>query len=575
MIHQENKSVCFVLSLQPLTSDIKLITLTVEKGTISFQAGQFIGVYDGSDVSEDEKSFPGTFSIASRPSELPIIRFAIGADNNPRNMRHKMYYHTKPGDYFLLDSVGSGTVAITPNMVMTPVGGPGGIMLIGGGSAVMGLVSIVEELLHDVEGRKIPSIKLFHSNRSNKDIPFYDRLQDLNRLHDKFHYFPFSIADGECARGQLGRITLTNLAEALPGIRLFCVCGSGIFCEAIVNMLLELGVWPGSIRTDYTTRIDPARRLKNLEGKPNGSQSNRFEACADATKEKGVMTSPSNYIKTYGIDTLLELICNKLAIEEPEHPLDFLSKEIINAKERLPEITNVNAGDPDFWINYWETDNVTWQAPIVSPWLEKHLDKFLGKKKKRKIFVPLCGKSLDMKLLLDLGHRVVGADCSGIACIDFFTENKIPGYFSEELTNEKGVKIIRHRSSCLPITLYEGNIFDLTPDVVGPIDRILDRAALVALPPSIIEDQYLPLLTRLLKPGGKVLFASVSELPFPKAPPHAYKSTQIEGILKRFFSKINLLEVHRYRVNAGYVSEPIYILKSKKLEKSKRQTSIR
>jgi ferredoxin-NADP reductase len=84
MIHQENKSVCFVLSLQPLTSDIKLITLTVEKGTISFQAGQFIGVYDGSDVSEDEKSFPGTFSIASRPSELPIIRFAIGADNNPR-----------------------------------------------------------------------------------------------------------------------------------------------------------------------------------------------------------------------------------------------------------------------------------------------------------------------------------------------------------------------------------------------------------------------------------------------------------------------------------------------------------
>jgi ferredoxin-NADP reductase len=183
MICQENKVVCFVLSLQPLTSDIKLITLTVEKGKICFQAGQFIGVYDGSNVTDEEKSFPGTFSIASRPSELPIIRFAIGADNNPRNMRHRMYYHAKPGDCFLLDSIGSGTVAITPNMVMTPVGGPGGIMLIGGGSAVMGLVSIVEELLHDDEGRKIPSIKLFHSNRSNKDIPFYDRLQELKRLH--------------------------------------------------------------------------------------------------------------------------------------------------------------------------------------------------------------------------------------------------------------------------------------------------------------------------------------------------------------------------------------------------------
>ena len=79
------------------------------------------------------------------------------------------------------------------------------------------------------------------------------------------------------------------------------------------------------------------------------------------------------------------------------------------------------------------------------------------------------------------------------------------------------------------ITLSD--IFDLTPEIVGPIDRILDRAALVALPPSIIEeDQYLPHLMRLMKPGGKMLLASVSELPFPKAPPHAYRYEQIDTI---------------------------------------------
>lgn len=564
---ERDKALASVVSIETLTSDIKLVTLMIQRGKVHFQAGQFIGVYDGRTNDFGDSTFPGTFSIASRPSELPLIRFAVGADNNPRNLRHLMHNQTKPGDAFLLDSFGSGTVAITSRMVMTPIGGTGGIMLIGGGSAVMGLVSIVEELLHDEQGTLIPAIKLIHSNRSNKDIPFYSRMQKLDRTNKNFSYLPYitgRLDDDESARGHLGRITSHHLARELPGIRLFCVCGSGVFCEAIVNMLLDLGVWPGSIRTDYTTRVDPARQLEKLQISTTGSQAKkRFESCTDGMKEKGTMNSTNDYLKTYGVDILLQKLCKTLAEERPEYPLDFLSKAIIDAKARLPEVANVNAADPDFWINYWETDNVTWQAPVVSPWLEKYMGKFLGKKQ-RTIFVPLCGKSLDMKSLLEHGHKVVGADCSGIACVDFFTENNIPDYACEVVPNEKGKRIVRHKSTSMPITLYEGDIFDLTPEIVGPIDRVLDRAALVALPPSIIEDQYLPLLIRLLKRGGKVLFASVSELPFPKAPPHAYEPHQIEGILQGFFSKINLLEVHRYRVNAGFVSEPIYMLRSKK-----------
>jgi thiopurine S-methyltransferase len=132
---------------------------------------------------------------------------------------------------------------------------------------------------------------------------------------------------------------------------------------------------------------------------------------------------------------------------------------------------------------------------------------------------------------------VVGADCSGIACADFFTENDIPDYVREIIAHPDGRRIIRHKSTSVPITLYEGDIFDLTTEIVGKIDRVLDRAALVALHPSMIEDQYLPLLVRLMRPGGKMLFASVSELPFPKAPPYVYETQQIEDILQRYFSK--------------------------------------
>ena len=604
----EGKVSASIVSIEPLTSDIKLVTMKVADGSsLHFSAGQFIGVQDGrEDVPSSQASiFPGTYSIASPPSALPLIKFAIGKDQNPRNLRNRLYYHAKVGDPILLDSKGSGTVAITPRMVMTPVGGPGGLMLIGGGSAVMGLVSIVEELLsneNDREGLKIPAIKLFHSNRSNEDIPFYDRMQELERIHDTFHYFPHITGDvkeasGQTARGAKGRITPRDLANEIAGVRLFCVCGSGVFCEAVVNMLLKLGVWPGSIRTDYTTRVDPSRRgvklvqkdqvdeedvtessdftdsTASLTSSESDQDLRRFEACADATQEKGSMTSSSKYLKTYGVDVLLQTILKRMEQDKPDFPLEYLKNELDAAQQRLPEVSNINAGDPDFWINYWETDCVTWQAPVVSPWLDKYMDiglfaSRLARKqkqtKRRNVFVPLCGKSLDMKLLLDAGHHVVGADCSGIACTDFFSENNIPDYVREEVSHPNGKRVVRHKSTSLPIELYEGDIFDLTPEIVGPIDRILDRAALVALHPSMISGQYLPLLMSLLSPGGKMLFASVSELPFPKAPPHAYKQQQIEDVLKPFFSKIRLLETHRYRVNAGYVSEPIYMLTKSK-----------
>jgi thiopurine S-methyltransferase len=295
---------------------------------------------------------------------------------------------------------------------------------------------------------------------------------------------------------------------------------------------------------------------------PVGSRGRRFDACTDATQEKGSMGPDGEYLKTYGIDILLDRITAKLVKEKPDFPLQFIEEEIQKTKDALPEISNTSAGDPNFWINYWETDKVTWQAPVTSPWLNKYMHEFLGPKPKN-VFIPLCGKTLDMKLLLDAGHHVVGAECSGIACVDFFSENNIKGYTREEVRTQNGKRVVRHKSTVSPIELYEGDIFDLTPEIVGPIDAVLDRAALVALPPSIIESQYLVLITTLLRPGGRMLFASVSELPFPKAPPHAYEGHQIEGILSKFFSEIDMKEVHRYRVNAGYVAEPVYMLKSK------------
>jgi hypothetical protein len=82
---------------------------------------------------------------------------------------------------------------------------------------------------------------------------------------------------------------------------------------------------------------------------------------------------------------------------KPEYPLQFWEEAIKEARQTLPETSNAKAGDPNFWINYCETDLFTWQAPVVSPWLERYMNEILGTTPGKRVSVPLCGKSLDLK----------------------------------------------------------------------------------------------------------------------------------------------------------------------------------
>ena len=53
-------------------------------------------------------------------------------------------------------------------------------------------------------------------------------------------------------------------------------------------------------------------------------------------------------------------------------------------------------------------------------------------------------------------------------------------------------------------------------------------------------------LMPLLKPGGNMLYASLLELQFLKAPPrrYAYAAEQIKGVLVQFFPEKKLLKKH-------------------------------
>ncbi|ENW95522.1 thiopurine S-methyltransferase [Acinetobacter sp. NIPH 298] len=127
----------------------------------------------------------------------------------------------------------------------------------------------------------------------------------------------------------------------------------------------------------------------------------------------------------------------------------------------------------DFWHNKWKTNSIGFHQNQPHTLLTKYFP-YLNLAKGATIFVPLCGKSLDINWLIEQGYHVIGIDLSPIAIQDLildlgltFQEAKI-GHLTH----------FQHTQ----IDLFVGDFFALTAAQIGKIDAIYDRAALIALP---------------------------------------------------------------------------------------------
>lgn len=124
----------------------------------------------------------------------------------------------------------------------------------------------------------------------------------------------------------------------------------------------------------------------------------------------------------------------------------------------------------------WRNDQTDFHQQIVNPLLVRFWPS-LKLKKPGTIFVPLCGKSLDLLWLAQQGYDVVGVELSPVAAKAFFEENG--------LTPEKGKsgEFIVWESGRIKILC--GDFFRLTLSDLGEIDAVYDRAALTALPEAL------------------------------------------------------------------------------------------
>lgn len=196
--------------------------------------------------------------------------------------------------------------------------------------------------------------------------------------------------------------------------------------------------------------------------------------------------------------------------------------------------------EPQFWHARWASGQLGWHRDEVNPWLETYwpsLDVRTG----ARVFVPLCGKSRDLSWLARQGHRVVGAELSEIAVRAFFAEaGLVPvleehGHFKRYVSEE--------------IEIFCGDYFDLTPDLLGPVEAAYDRAALIALPPEM-RVRYAAHMATLLPAASRMLLVTMQYPPGElSGPPFSVEEREVRTLYEPAFEITPLASADRLEEN--------------------------
>jgi len=211
---------------------------------------------------------------------------------------------------------------------------------------------------------------------------------------------------------------------------------------------------------------------------------------------------------------------------------------------------------PSFWHKVWERNSIGFHQEQLHPFLEEVLKPLLTTTE-QSVFVPLCGKSLDMVWLAE-HMNVVGSELSEIACRDFFLDKGLQPI----VTTDDSFQVYQFNN----IALYQGDFFALKANKFTAFNWVYDRAALIALPKDM-QQQYVDHLTSYLQDGTKLILVS---LEFPEeelsGPPFPVFAADIEKLFKGY--KVECVYTHELadkqfaqrRFNVSKLVESAYII---------------
>lgn len=215
--------------------------------------------------------------------------------------------------------------------------------------------------------------------------------------------------------------------------------------------------------------------------------------------------------------------------------------------------------EPGFWHEKWQQQQIGFHQQDINPFLVMYWHQ-LALPADAKIFVPLCGKSLDMCFLAEQGHQVIGCELNEFAVQQFFSDNQLPMQQSAEGEHQ--------HYQTEQISLYQGDIFTLPHAITAEVSGFYDRAALIAWPESM-RVQYAKRLAYLLPQGSVGLLVT---LDYPQealsGPPFAVSPTWVETHLTEDFEIQSLACQDVLADNPRFVkkavpwlNEAVYLLK--------------
>jgi thiopurine S-methyltransferase len=176
--------------------------------------------------------------------------------------------------------------------------------------------------------------------------------------------------------------------------------------------------------------------------------------------------------------------------------------------------------EPEFWRQKWRDKVIGFHLNEANPFLRKHFAQ-LDLQPAQRIFVPLCGKTLDIHWLLQQGYAVAGVELSEIAVSELFAELGL-----EPVIHDLGA--LKHYQAP-QLDIFEGNLFDLTTALLGAVHAVYDRAALVALPAET-RARYAAHLQALCPAVPHLLLTFDYEQRLRQGPPFAVPAVELEQI---------------------------------------------
>lgn len=192
----------------------------------------------------------------------------------------------------------------------------------------------------------------------------------------------------------------------------------------------------------------------------------------------------------------------------------------------------------DFWHNKWQSGQIGFHLPEANPLLINNFSA-LGLNNGDRVFVPLCGKTIDIHWLLNEGYSIVGAELNQLAIEQLFDELEI------NPTIQESGELLHY--SAPYIDVFVGDIFELTGGQLGKVDAVYDRAAFVALP-SDLRKKYSEHLVSMTNKAPQLLVCFEYDQNLIPGPPF---STPKETVYENYAQHYTTRMVAQVSVDGG------------------------